>query len=288
VQHRVAEEAGWRFEICDGPNLGAIVTLAPGRYRLGSDALNDIVLADASVAPEQAVMELTRDRASITAFAPGVQLRQRRLDNGRHYMLKPGIVITLGATRVRVTAPPGLSQRHWSGNLALCVATVAAACTGAAYYFGAPTAVGATPPGQPATASASTMTLAQAATDFRAHLADMHVAPDVQVTESDGIVLATGTIMPQDRTAWLDAEKWFDGHLGGRFALADHVGTPTTEELPKLDVAAVSMAPVPNVITRDGEHYTVGAVLRDGWSIDRIAPDAVTLRSGAREIRVNL
>ena len=51
---------------------------------------------------------------------------------------------------------------------------------------------------------------------------------------------------------------------------------------------AVSMAPVPNVVTHDGQRYTVGAVLHDGWCIDSITPNDVILRSGQREIRIGL
>jgi hypothetical protein len=288
MQRPVAEDAGWRFEIADGPNSGATVTLAPGRYRLGSGADNDIVLADPAVALEHAAMELAGDRASISVLAPGMQLQRRKLDQGRNYKLTPGIVITLGATRLRVAGPSALSQRRKTGKLAICVAALAVACTSAAYYLAAPTAVRATQSEQSASGSNSTMTLAQAAADLRTHLAATRVAPDVQITAADGVVLATGTILPTERPAWLDAQKWFDTHLGGRFALADHVGTPAAAELPKLDVAAVSMAPVPNVITRDGQHYTVGAVLQGGWSIAHISANAVILRSGAHEIRIDL
>jgi hypothetical protein len=288
MQHLAANDGGWRFEIAAGPNSGANVILAPGRYRLGSDAGNDIVLADPDVASQHAAMELAHDRASITVLAPGVLMQRRRLDRGRQYPLKPGTILTLGTTRLRVSFPPGLPRRYRGGNIAMCVAALAAACTGAAYYVAAPVAIGTVRASQPVIGSASMTMLTRAAADFRAHLADTQVAPDVQVTASDGIVLATGTILPADRPAWLDAEKWFDAHLGGHIALADRVGTAGPAELPKLDVAAVSMAPVPNVMTRDGEHYTVGAVLQNGWRIDRIAPNSIILRNGAREMHVTL
>jgi hypothetical protein len=288
MQRPVAEDAGWCFEIADGPNSGATVMLAPGRYRLGSSADNDIVLADPAVAPEHAAMELAGDRASISVLAPGIQMQRRKLDQGRNYKLTSGAVITLGATRVRFAGPPGLSHRHKTGKLAMCVTALAVACGGAAYYFAAPTAVGAAQSEQSADGPSSTMTLARAAADLQAHLAATRAAPDVRVTVADGVVLATGTILPAEHSAWLDAQKWFDTHLGGRFALADHVGSPAAAELPKLDVAAVSMAPVPNVITRDGEHYTVGTVLQGGWYIARIAANAIILRSGTHEIRIDL
>jgi type III secretion protein D len=287
MQHLVANDTAWRFKIADGPNSGASVALAPGRYRLGSDATNDIVLADPGVSPSHAVLELECDRAGITALAPGVVLQRRTLGAGRTTALKCGTVVTLGATRLIVGGPAGLAQRHRKVPISLCVALAGLVGAGAAYHGGTPIAVGAMQAEPPATRGSS-VTLAGAAADFREHLAGARLAAGVQVSASNGVVLATGTILPQDRAGWLDAEKWFDGRLGGQYALADHVRAEVPSELPKLEVAAVSMAPVPNVIMRDGQHYTIGAILQNGWSIDRITPNDITLRSGAREIHITL
>jgi hypothetical protein len=264
---------------------GAAVTLAPGRYRLGSDSANDIVLADPGVSPSHAVLDLLGDRAGITALGPGVLVQRRQLPTGRPAALKRGTVITVGATRLRVSGPAG-STHHISATI--CLALLGLACAGAAYSGATPVAAKAAPFDQPTARSNLSGTLTRAAADFRTHLADAHIASDVRVSASDGVVLAAGTILPQDRAAWLDAQKWFDSHLGGHYALANHVSVATAAELPQLEVAAVSMAPVPNVITHDGQRYTVGAVLHDGWCIDSITPNDIILRSGQREIRIGL
>lgn len=288
MQDTTAQGPGWRLEIADGPNAGAIVTLIPGRYRLGSDAANEIVLADPAITAEHATMEFAPDRASITAHADGVQVRRRHLDRGRRYNLKPGAIVTLGGTRMRLAGPPGMTHGRHGGRLITCLTALAIACTWGAYEISAPQAVDASQTAADQSPSASGTTLARATAMFRAHLADTHAAPGVTLRAADGIVLATGTVLPSDRSAWLDARKWFDRHLGGQYALADQVNTESQAELPTLDVAAVSMMPVPNVITRDGERYTVGAVLPNGWSIADITADAVTLRNGAHQIRIDL
>ena len=288
MQHRVAGDGAWRFEIASGPNAGASVTLAPGRYRLGSDIANDIVLADPAVSPSHAVLDVARDRADITALQPGVMLQRRQLHTGQPAGLKCGTVITLGETRLKLDGRPVPARRRREASIVVCLALLGLAGAGAAYHGASPVAVAAAQADQPPTGRAVSVTLARAVEDFRAHLANARLTPGLDVSASDGVVLATGTVLPQDRAAWLDAQKWFDGHIGAQYALADHVSVTTPADLPKLDVAAVSMAPVPNVITRDGQHYTVGAVLQDGWSVDSITPNDVILRSGERTIRIAL
>jgi type III secretion protein D len=292
MQHVVANDTVWRFEIADGPNAGATATLAPGRYMLGSDASNDIVLADPAVSPSHAVLEIRPEHADITPLASGVLLQRRRLHAGRTISLKRGATVTLGATRLRVAGPPAAAPRHRTAPAMICLLLLGLAGAGAAYHGAMPHAAGALPADRPqdgsGRGSGNAMTLAHAVAALRAHLAGTSLLPGLRITASDGFVLATGSVLPQDRGNWLEAQKWFDTHIGSRYALADQVNVATPAELPKLDVAAVSMAPVPNVVTRDGQHYTVGAVLRDGWSIARITPDNIILRSGGREIRITL
>jgi len=283
----VANAPVWRFEVADGPNAGASVTLAPGRYRLGSAADNDIVLADPAVSASHAMLELAPGRAGITALAPGVLLQRRRLRTGGSRPLSPGTLVTLGTTRLHFFGPTGEARARSLVPITIFLALVSLFGTGIAYKIATPEAVSAEPadpsPLQPGQAT----TLANAVAAFRACLVGKELG-GVQVSAADGMVLATGSILPQDRRIWLDAEKWFDARLGDRFALADRVRVMASAELPDVQVAAVAMAPVPNVITRDGQRYMEGAVLQDGWSIDHITPHEITLRSGGRKIRITL
>jgi len=283
----VASVPVWRFEVADGPNAGASVTLAPGRYRLGSAADNDIVLADPAVSASHAMLELAPGRAGITALAPGVILQRRRLRTGGSRPLTSGTLVTLGTTRLHFSGPAGEARSHGVVPIMICLALVSLVGTGIAYKIAAPEAVSAEAADPPALQPGSATTLASAVAAFQAHLVGKALG-GVQVSAADGMVLTTGSILPQDRRIWLDAEKWFDARLGDRFALADRVRVMASAELPDVQVAAVAMAPVPNVITRDGQRYMEGAVLQDGWSIDRITPHEITLRSGGRKIRITL
>jgi hypothetical protein len=278
----------WRIEIADGPNVGARVALTAGRHRLGCDPGNDIVLADPAIASEQAAMEIGTDGATFMALAPGAAMQRRRLQVGRRHILQTGAEIRLGRTLLRVVGPsaPHRQASPWTAGAAALLAGVSGAFV--AYWLSAPvmSANGHDPaiPSEPRGA----VTAGGAATALQNHLVSAKLDGAVRVTAADGALAASGAVLPADRPAWLDTQKWFDGRFAGHIALIDHVGVAKDEDLPRLDLAAVSMMPVPNVVTRGGEHYTEGAVLQGGWLIASITPAGVTLRLGTRTMRITL
>lgn len=295
----VAAENGWRFEIIGGVNEGARMTLPPGRYRLGSSAANDVVLADPTVAAEHAAIDLSRGRGMVAALAPDVRLQGKRLAVGRRHPLKPGSVLALGAARLSVVsaappAPRSATDKAGRGRTMLLTAILllSAGTIGfvLAYRAASPVsaAAGARVQGEvrgPAAGAPATVSAAIAR--FRSHLAAVGLTGVTLVGEG-GAALARGSLPPQESAAWLGAEQWFDATMRGRYLLIDRVATADKAALPELDIAAVAMTPVPNIVTSDGEHYLVGSVLQGGWSIVRIAPRAVILRDGGRELRIAL
>lgn len=289
MQQPAADEGAWRLEIADGPNAGAVVSLAPGRYRLGSDTGDDIVLADQEVAASHAVLELTADKAGITPMAGDIVLQRNALKAGQPKILKRGAVVTIGGTRIRVTASEATPRPQ--GRRLITTGLVLAGLVGAAlvYHGAAPARV------DPATEAhaaergmAAPTTLAQAVADFRDHLASTGLAGKVDLSALGGVVLARGDLRAGELDSWLDAHKWFDSHLGNRFALKDTVRAADSVQPPQLAIAAVSMEPVPNVVTQDGQRLVEGAVLADGWKIDRITLSDVILRRGGHEVRIAL
>lgn len=288
MQQKAAEDGVWRLEIADGPNSGAVVSLAPGRYRLGSDTGDDIVLADQDVAPSHAVLQLTADQANITALAGGIVLQRSALRTGQPKMLKRGAVMTIGATRIRVAAGEAAQPRQDRTLITACLALLGVIGAAAVYRGAAPVTVGATEVSAPPTRAQAALTPTQAVDGFRRYLAGTGLAGGVRINAGGRVVLASGTIPPRDRDTWLAAQKWFDGHLSSRFALRDTVRVAQATDPPQLAIAAVSMKPLPNVVTRDGQRFVVGAVLQNGWQIDRITLNVVILRRGGREVQIVL
>ncbi len=288
MQQTAANGGTWRLEVAGGPNSGAIVSLAPGRYRLGSDTGDDIVLADRHVVPSHAVLQLTADQADITPLAGAIVVQRSTLKTGQAKVLKRGAVMTIGGTRIRVATTEAIQRRQGRTLITACLALLGVAGAAAVYHTAVPVTVGATEAGSPATSVRSPLNLAQAVADFRHYLTSAGLADTVRISASDGVVVASGDIQARDRGPWLDAQKWFDGHVSSQFALRNSVSVAEPASLPALSVAAVSMEPVPNVVTQDGQRFVVGAVLQDGWRIDRITLNDVILRRGGREVRIAL
>jgi hypothetical protein len=278
-------DPGWCVDVLRGANAGARIPLGPGAYRLGGDPGDDIVLADGAIAAAQACLEVGAAGITLTSLVAGTSLRRRRLSPGRTVMLRPGAELRMGATVLRVSGPAA-PRRQRTALLASVVAAVALLGGGAAFRFGDPVVA----PG-PATAPVQPAAQADAASvgaAFAEHLRPTALGGAVHLAPSGSAVIATGALLAADRAGWLAAQRWFDARFGGRYALVDRTEAREATEPPPLDIAAVSMRPVPNVVTRTGEHYTAGAVLAGGWSIVAIAPDAVTLRREGHDVRITL
>jgi hypothetical protein len=283
--------SSWRIEIANGPNAGAIVPLAAGRYRVGFDPGNDIVLADQAIAAEQATLEIGPNGVFLTALAAGAALKcrsfaLRSLAAGTSSAIRPGSEIRVGSTVLRFNGPQRL--RFASIRFTCLAAAFLVACsTMAGYLFATPHEARATARAAGADASPSATSLAAAAAALRQHLRADALAGSIAIAESRGALLASGTIAPDQASDWNRAQQWFDAGLGRQFTLLDRVRAKPSGA-PDFALAAVSTFPIPYAIDRDGARYTEGAVLDGGWVIAHITTHAVTLSRDGQTIRMTL
>lgn len=278
----------WRLEILEGPNAGAQLALAPGPYRLGVAAANDIVLSDPAVQPEHLSLTISAAGAVVTSHAPGVDLRRRTLAAGATRTLHGGGDIRLGSTLMRLHGPGGPGAGRAAGA-ALAPALVLAGLTAAGITFAAG-APGAPAPAAPAPARPiAGPGASSAAAALTRHLRDAGLAGSVNVSGGPGGALLVAGILPPDAApAWQGVRRWFDAAYGSQVALVDKLGAPGGAAAPPLSVAAVAMTPVPVVIARDGTRFTEGAVLPGGWDVQSITGSAVTLRRNGQVLRITL
>ena len=277
-------EPCWRIEIANGPNAGAVVPLASGRYRVGLDPGNDIVLADREIAAEQATFEIGPGGVRLTALAPGAALRRRSLCPGTSTTIGAGSEVRIGSTVLRLDGP----RRRTAGGLRLAwIAGALIACsTGAGYVFATPHNARATAQTGEVSAPGAT-TLAAAIDALRQRLRASALTGGIAIVERQGTLVASGGIAPDQLTDWNRTQQWFDAAFGRQFALLDRVRAQISAS-PDLALAAVSTLPIPVAIGRDGARYTEGAVLDGGWIIAHITTRAVTLCRNGQIIRMTL
>ena len=276
----------WRIDITGGVNDGASVLLDAGSYTIGGSLGNDIVLADPAVAGQHIRIEIGPDGARATPLAVGVSRRRRGLTTGHSVALRPGTTLRFGQTNIRLSGPAPRRRKFGWATIPAAALGIAGASF-AAFQLATPNAL-AINPAHTASAQAKPADTGTAQRDFRDHLAAIGLADTITLAASSHVVTATGTLSPGDRGTWLAAQQWFDGQFGSRAVLVDRVGVAAKQDQPTLAIAAVSLMPIPHVITRDGEHYIEGAILPGGWAISAITRRAVTLTRGTRSVAIAL
>ncbi|MCE9671153.1 sigma 54-interacting transcriptional regulator [Myxococcus stipitatus] len=111
-----------KLAVLSGPDSGKVYPLAPGRYRLGSEATADIVLPDRAVSRQHLILEVREN--GVRAVDPGS--RNGSYCEGMRFSeleVRPGAVLTLGTTELKLV-PEGersralpLSSRNSFGGL---------------------------------------------------------------------------------------------------------------------------------------------------------------------------
>ena len=125
--------------------------------------------------------------------------------------------------------------------------------------------------------------LADAVRELQAELAARSLS-DIQLTASDGLIMARGQLAPQSEAEWRRLHQWFDGRYsryGREATLVDEVRFNAVP-LPKIAVDAVWTGRNPNVVIK-GQRFFEGATLPNGFQLERISPGVLlVVREGQR------
>ncbi|RXH38023.1 hypothetical protein XH99_01790 [Bradyrhizobium nanningense] len=104
---------------------------------------------------------------------------------------------------------------------------------------------------------------------------------DIKIGRNPGVVTAEGTIPPSLVAKWKEIQQWFDRQTNGTPTLVNAV-TVKEEKVPSsIAVQAVWRGSEPYLLIA-GQKYFVGAVLSNGWTVDRIEDGRVLLSRNGR------
>jgi Inner membrane component of T3SS, cytoplasmic domain/Inner membrane component of T3SS, periplasmic domain len=309
------------LQVLDGVHVGVTLPLEKNVYSIGSKPTVDIMLGDHGVAPQHGVVSIEGSLVIIEATGGDIGLgKHHRIQHGRGCRTKLPVELTLGSAVLRIAREPGSSRSWLRSRPALRVAAIGGiggigliTLLGVDTDTGAGTghvsvaslqqlAVVAAGPSPDTTASVSSPSDATAASK-RPRRAPP-VAPETVietlsaklraaglgeiVTTIEGTrLVASGTILHEQRSAWADIQRWFDLSYGGRYILASTVEVRAPSGNPKFDLQAISFSDTPYVITADGQRRYPGAVLDKGWVIKEIAARRLTLTKDGKELALS-
>jgi hypothetical protein len=286
-----------KFEVVAGAHRGAVLLLDGTDYRIGSSSEADIVLSDAGVAPQHAVLHIERGRVRVGATGADMTVEQQALPLSRGCRVKLPVSITLGAAQIHLSDPCGQDPSRTllrqsltaAGAIACFVLVIAVALEEWPRSVGVLTGAVITD-----TADARAPRLSTSASEGPAVASFVATAEDaagalndqldaarirtLRISAENGRLMATGTLSPEEAAGWAGIQQWFDQTYGGRIVLTTRIEPRAgTRPMPTLQIQAIWYGERPYIVTGNGEHYFVGAVLDNGWIIREIGEDRLLL-----------
>lgn len=289
-----------------GLYAGTSQSLLAGTYVIGGGVDADVVFMGEGLAPRHAVMTIDGDEARVEALADGVSLAGfGMLKVGRAVTATlpfdlsiAGLLMSWGRTACAsdtvLAAPRDL--RLFSGGrlrsaavlsvavvtLAVIASNIIAAGSGGAAIT---EAHGSAKPELAAQLSAPPAQLISNAADELKGEVDKAGLLNVSVDTSGGVVMARGTVEPNNTGRWLNVQQWFDERFKGEATLVNGVAVKAEKVPSSLAIEGVWRGPQSHLVIR-GQKYLEGAMLDDGWIIQHIEAERVVLKRDGRLVAV--
>jgi hypothetical protein len=298
------------LEITAGLHRGVRIEMRQRDYRIGSALSSDIVLRDAGVEAEHAVLSIEHGRMRLEAVAGVVELATGAMAAGHGCHLRLPAEFRLGEAALRVNrgrrwpdregAAPMAGLRGWLARGARSLACAAVAVAGI-LVFAAASLPG---PELPGSAISDPPIKVAALGDVgglipavgRAGSEPPRIMEVVQnlavrieaagltglkVTASGDRPMVSGTVSRHEAEAWTGVLQWFDQTYGPQLPLGTDVSVGDRRPAPALKLQALWLGARPYVIAADGVRYYQGSVLDGGWVIQEIGEDrALVARNG--------
>jgi hypothetical protein len=297
------------LEVVGGFHSGVSLALDEGVYSIGSTSDADIVLRDPGVASEHALLRIEGGGMRIEAMGGDLGIGDELITQGHGCKLRLPVDIAMGEARLRLSHPGAkgaglfggafqpagefLSKRPFAaaGGVIACALAVSVAThdsptpkvaeaeagpklalTKTAYYPDAETLnkFGSRNDSTPLS------TVEEAASQLIARLKSLSIN-SLRVTTADKRILVAGSLTKREAAAWTSAQQWFDETYSGRVVLTANVAIGENKTAPNLRLQAIWFGERPYVITEEGAHFYEGALLDNGWVLQRIAEDRIVL-----------
>lgn len=283
------------FEVLSGLYTGLKGKAAGGESIVGSGLDADMIFVEQGLEPHHLRIIAQRDSIEVEALAASISIDGlASITSGESVRVPLPAVIHAGAMSIRWSTedvqPLASSKRSRSSIIALSLVLLSSVVIGTISIILSPgdRAV------VPSTQSSRAVEIATKPTvdHFDPRAADEMALSlrqeieragllDVKIGRGPGVVTAEGTIAPNLVAKWKEIQQWFDRQTNGTTTLVNAV-TVKEEKMPSsIAVQAVWRGSEPYLLIA-GQKYFVGALLSNGWTVDRIEDGRVLLSRNGR------
>jgi Inner membrane component of T3SS, cytoplasmic domain/Inner membrane component of T3SS, periplasmic domain len=293
-----------QLEVVGGLHSGVRLSLADGDYSIGSKSEADIVLRDDGVASQHVIICIDGNDIRAEAIGGTLRVGDEEIDFGHGCRLRLPTVLTIGSASLRLT-----SDRHSHGAAdgipflsrladrpSVTVSLLGVALAGTIVWQGLH-ATSADKPnlemamtskagGRPAASLAAAgpeISSDDAARDLKDRLRSAGIET-ISISAEGAHLTATGRLPESRASEWTSIQRWFDKTYSPRMSLSANVANDPASAKPAVRLQAIWSGERPHIIAENGSRYYEGAILDNGWVLQQIGDDRVTLKKGEEKL----
>ncbi|MDE5458934.1 hypothetical protein GWE18_40695 [Bradyrhizobium sp. CSA112] len=287
------EPASVDFEVLSGLYSGVTGEAPVGTSLIGSGLDADIVFVEQGLEPNHFRLTPLHDSMEIEALAAGVSIEGNGdIAVGKRVVISLPAVVHAGTMSIRCTQESeqgsiGLSRVSIIAAALVLLSSVGIATLAVSFLFDG--SAGALSPDAPPVAALPPKLTLNGPDDRPLHAAAEQLQEEVnkagllniKIGPGPGVVSAEGTVTPASVSRWQKVQQWFDQHTNGSLTLVNGVIVKEDKPPSSIAVQAVWRGAHPYLLI-GGQKYFVGALLNDGWTVDRIEAGSVLLSRNGR------
>ncbi|UVO30278.1 FHA domain-containing protein [Bradyrhizobium arachidis] len=288
------EAASFHFEVLSGLYAGLSGKAAGRASLIGSGFDADMIFVEQELEPHHLRVTLVGNSIEIEALAAiSTSAGEGQVAAGERVVHSLPVVVHAGAMSIRwsmqnavVDSSVGLSRASISALAIVLIGVVAIGAFSTVFFKVSAGVQSANAP--PAAELAPKLRIvrpndrhAQDAAELLKQEVVKAGLLDIRVGSGPGFVSAEGTVTPATLAKWQELQQRFDGHTNGALTLVNGVLVKEDKQPSAIPLEAVWRGEQPYLLI-GGQKYFVGALLADGWSVDRIEEGRVLLSRNGR------
>ncbi len=287
-----------QLEVVGGIHSGVSIALEDGDYSIGSKVGAGIVLRDEGVAPQHVIICVDGRDIRVEAIGGDFRVGDEEIEAGHGYRLRLPAELTIGSASIKLSRNDDntsfLDRIPFASQIAARPAAAALGALGCvlaivAATYSLQTQSGREAPLGSATPVASASGLILPANDTRASDAATALSElknrlqtagltSIDVEADGNHIKVKGRVQETRALEWSAIQRWFDNTYAPGLMLSASVSSTKAMAEPALNLQAIWYGDRPYVIADNGVRYYEGAVMDNGWLIQSIDDERITLK----------